>query len=87
MASRAWRGAKSWQDQVDEIAPTIVGGSLKHGGPDLGPTSLGRRLHDLIFLLVGKCPGSIRAWLTGATRSFKSFQQRIDLRFGESLAV
>jgi len=38
MASRGWRGAKSWRDQADEIAPTIVGGSLKHGGPDLGPT-------------------------------------------------
>jgi DNA (cytosine-5)-methyltransferase 1 len=24
--------------QADEIAPTIVGGSKKHGGPDLGPT-------------------------------------------------
>ena len=38
MAARGWRGAKSWRDQADEIAPTIVGGSLKHGGPDLGPT-------------------------------------------------
>lgn len=38
MASRGWRGAKPWRDQADEIAPTIVGGSLKHGGPDLGPT-------------------------------------------------
>jgi DNA (cytosine-5)-methyltransferase 1 len=25
-------------DQADQIAPTIVGGSKKHGGPDLGPT-------------------------------------------------
>ncbi len=24
--------------QADDIAPTIVGGSKKHGGPDLGPT-------------------------------------------------
>ena len=38
MASRGWKGAKSWRNQADEIAPTIVGGSLKHGGPDLGPT-------------------------------------------------
>jgi DNA (cytosine-5)-methyltransferase 1 len=38
MASRGWKGAESWRDQADEIAPTIVGGSLKHGGPDLGPT-------------------------------------------------
>lgn len=38
MVAAGWRGAKSWREQADEIAPTIVGGSLKHGGPDLGPT-------------------------------------------------
>lgn len=38
MASRGWRGAKIWRDRADDIAPTIVGGSKKHGGPDLGPT-------------------------------------------------
>lgn len=38
MASRGWKGADAWRMQADEIAPTIVGGSKKHGGPDLGPT-------------------------------------------------
>ncbi len=38
MASRGWQGAKCWREKANEIAPTIVGGSLKHGGPDLGPT-------------------------------------------------
>lgn len=38
MASRGWRGARKWAKQADDIAPTIVGGSKKHGGPDLGPT-------------------------------------------------
>ncbi len=38
MSVRNWRGAKKWQALADEIAPTIVGGSKKHGGPDLGPT-------------------------------------------------
>jgi DNA (cytosine-5)-methyltransferase 1 len=38
MSSRGWKGAKAWRQKADEIAPTIVGGSLKHGGPDLGPT-------------------------------------------------
>lgn len=38
MASNGWRGAKAWRDLADGIAPTIVGGSKKHGGPDLGPT-------------------------------------------------
>ena len=38
MATRGWNGATAWREQADEIAPTIVGGSKKHGGPDLGPT-------------------------------------------------
>lgn len=38
MAENGWRGANKWRERANEIAPTIVGGSLKHGGPDLGPT-------------------------------------------------
>jgi DNA (cytosine-5)-methyltransferase 1 len=38
MASRGWKGAESWREKANSIAPTIVGGSKKHGGPDLGPT-------------------------------------------------
>ncbi|WP_298443040.1 DNA cytosine methyltransferase [Ferrimicrobium sp.] len=38
MVSRGWRGAAHWRDRADDIAPTIVGGSKKHGGGDLGPT-------------------------------------------------
>lgn len=38
MAENNWRGVEHWVKQADEIAPTIVGGSKKHGGPDLGPT-------------------------------------------------
>lgn len=38
MKVNGWRGAGAWKRQADEIAPTIVGGSKKHGGPDLGPT-------------------------------------------------
>lgn len=38
MASRGWPGALTWRKRADKIAPTIVGGSRKHGGPDLGPT-------------------------------------------------
>ena len=33
-----WRGADRWREQANSIAPTLVGGSKKHGGPDLGPT-------------------------------------------------
>lgn len=38
MESRGWQGARQWAALADDIAPTIVGGSKKHGGPDLGPT-------------------------------------------------
>lgn len=38
MASRGWPGAKSWREKANGLAPTLVGGSKKHGGPDLGPT-------------------------------------------------
>lgn len=38
MASNGWRGAKPWCERACDIAPTLVGGSKKHGGPDLGPT-------------------------------------------------
>jgi len=38
MAENGWPGASRWMTQADDIAPTIVGGSKKHGGPDLGPT-------------------------------------------------
>jgi DNA (cytosine-5)-methyltransferase 1 len=38
MAARGWPGAGAWSRRAAGIAPTIVGGSKKHGGPDLGPT-------------------------------------------------
>lgn len=38
MAARGWRNVNQWMQLADDIAPTIVGGSKKHGGPDLGPT-------------------------------------------------
>jgi len=38
IAANGWKGAKAWRERAHQIAPTIVGGSLKHGGPDLGPT-------------------------------------------------
>jgi DNA (cytosine-5)-methyltransferase 1 len=38
MAANGWRGVERWKRQANSIAPTIVGGSKKHGGPDLGPT-------------------------------------------------
>ncbi|MBI2773014.1 MAG: DNA (cytosine-5-)-methyltransferase [Chloroflexi bacterium] len=38
MGSRGWSGAVEWASRAKRIAPTLVGGSKRHGGPDLGPT-------------------------------------------------
>lgn len=38
MRSGGWDGANAWRKRANTIAPTLVGGSKKHGGPDLGPT-------------------------------------------------
>lgn len=38
MAERGWKEANRWRMLANRIAPTVVGGSKKHGGPDLGPT-------------------------------------------------
>lgn len=38
MADDGWSGADAWAAGANKIAPTLVGGSRKHGGPDLGPT-------------------------------------------------
>lgn len=38
MASGGWRHAKKWRSMANDIGPTLVGGSKKHGGADLGPT-------------------------------------------------
>lgn len=37
MAENKWKGVEFWAENANKIAPTIVGGSKKHGGPDLGP--------------------------------------------------
>ena len=38
MAENGWRSVEQWRGLANRIAPTVVGGSKKHGGPDLGPT-------------------------------------------------
>jgi DNA (cytosine-5)-methyltransferase 1 len=38
MGANGWEGAEDWAARASTIAPTLVGGSKKHGGPDLGPT-------------------------------------------------
>ncbi|MEU2203201.1 DNA (cytosine-5-)-methyltransferase [Microbacterium oleivorans] len=38
MAARGWEGADEWSALANDVGPTLVGGSKKHGGADLGPT-------------------------------------------------
>jgi DNA (cytosine-5)-methyltransferase 1 len=38
MGAGGWQRAEEWAARANTIAPTLVGGSKKHGGPDLGPT-------------------------------------------------
>ncbi len=47
MGSRGWKGANSWAKFAGTIGPTVVGGSKKHGGPDLGPTRARRQWAQL----------------------------------------
>jgi DNA (cytosine-5)-methyltransferase 1 len=47
MAANGWRGATAWAAKANDIAPTIVGGSKKHGGADLGPTRAKRAWREL----------------------------------------
>jgi DNA (cytosine-5)-methyltransferase 1 len=46
MAESGWEGAEAWATNARDIAPTLVGGSKKHGGADLGPTRAKRAWAD-----------------------------------------
>ncbi|MDE2970266.1 MAG: DNA (cytosine-5-)-methyltransferase, partial [Chloroflexota bacterium] len=47
MASCGWEGAEGWKRKAAHIAPTLVGGSHRHGGPDLGPVRARRAWEKL----------------------------------------
>jgi len=38
MLANGWKHFEYWVKRAADIGPTLVGGSTKHGGPDLGPT-------------------------------------------------
>lgn len=38
MSQLGWESVNEWREKANKIAPTLVGGSKKHGGADLGPT-------------------------------------------------
>lgn len=47
MGANGWKGLEKWAEGANRIAPTIVGGSKKHGGPDLGPARARRAWAEL----------------------------------------
>ena len=47
MAENKWKYAKKWAENANRIAPTLVGGSKKHGGPDLGPVRAKKAWEEL----------------------------------------
>jgi DNA (cytosine-5)-methyltransferase 1 len=47
MSENGWPGAAAWAQRANKIAPTLVGGSRLHGGPDLGPTRAKRQWREL----------------------------------------
>lgn len=47
IGANGWRGADAWAAGANKIAPTVVGGSKKHGGPDLGPVRARRAWAEL----------------------------------------
>ena len=58
MAANGWPGAEPWARQASGIAPTIVGGSKKHGGADLGPTRAKRAWRELGVNALGIADGA-----------------------------
>ena len=47
MGANGWSNVEEWAQNANKIAPTIVGGSKKHGGPDLGPVRSRRAWAEL----------------------------------------
>lgn len=47
MKERGWTGAEDWISKSNNVAPTLVGGSKKHGGADLGPSRAKQKWAEL----------------------------------------
>jgi len=47
MFSCGWQGGENWLKVARKVAPTLVGGSKKHGGADLGPTRAKQKWKEL----------------------------------------
>ncbi|MBF6349004.1 DNA (cytosine-5-)-methyltransferase [Nocardia flavorosea] len=72
MASRGWSRAEQWAAQANRVAPTLVGGSERRGGADLGPTGSRRAWAGIGVdgsVLADKVPGPDFVWDPGQGRS------------------
>jgi len=58
MGVNGWPGTSYWVQRANRVAPTIVGGSKKHGGPDLGPTRAKRQWRELAVDGMGIADGA-----------------------------
>lgn len=47
MSQLGWENVDQWREKANKIAPTLVGGSKKHGGADLGPTRAKKAWEEL----------------------------------------
>ena len=77
MAERGWRGADEWRELSNAIAPTLVGGSKKHGGPDLGPTRAKRAWASLSVDGMGLWDEAPPEWFEGMPRLTPRMTARI----------
>jgi DNA (cytosine-5)-methyltransferase 1 len=69
MRQNGWEGAAAWASQANEIAPTLVGGSKKHGGADLGPTQAKKQWRDRLGVdALGLADAAPRAGFKGYPR-------------------
>ncbi|RJQ72264.1 DNA cytosine methyltransferase [Pseudonocardiaceae bacterium YIM PH 21723] len=65
MSAGGWPDVMRWSAHANQVAPTIVGGSEKHGGPDLGPTGTKKiwaRLGINGSTVAGEVPGPDFRW-------------------------
>jgi DNA (cytosine-5)-methyltransferase 1 len=47
MSKLGWESVNEWKERANRIAPTLVGGSKKHGGADLGPSRARKAWEEL----------------------------------------
>ena len=77
MSSNGWKGADAWARGANKIAPTIVGGSKKHGGPDLGPARARRAWAELGVDGLGVANESPKPEFSGLPKLTKEMLSRI----------